>query len=475
MKENILNFWERNPALFYGLIFFLGCLFVLQTPWALLPFALLLHKKRIFQTTILFLLPCCTIYNLYTFPPAGKAVEGIFYIHSLKRSERFGSGWSYSGILKTAEGRIYCRCFSKNYFSPHGAYKIKGSCRPLKGKYYSLKSKGAWEFVKHRFTLALWRSKAHDVVKAYVEKHICQKRAAHFLIGMLTGELEDRVMMQAFRELGLSHLMAISGLHFSLLAFAFHLVFRLFLPHKLEAVCLIVILTLYLLFIGYTPSILRAWITVMVFLLGQLLEKRSSPLNCLGVALCLSLICHPLAATTLSFQLSFLATAGILFFYSPCERLLNFWLPKRALQKVISKHWLWQHGYILLSFFREACALTLAVHLALLPLLLAIFHVFSINSLFYNLFFPFLASAALLFFLASIPLGHWAHVVNGYYCDWILQITEAPPFVFKSFYVEQLPPWLCAALLTILLAAAIASKLKRDSNFTDGPLLKELI
>lgn len=477
MKESILKFWERNPALFYGLIFFLGCLFALQTPWVLLPFVLLLHKRSVFQASILFLFPCCMIYHLYTFPPTGSSVEGVFYTHSIKKTERFGNGWNYSGILKTPNGRIPCRCFSKCYFSPSAAYKITGSVRPLKGKFYSLKSKEPWEFVRYRFTLTAWRSRAQEYVKEYIEKHVHQKRAVHFLQGMITGQLEDRVMMNEFSQLGLSHLMAISGLHFSLIALSFHLLFRLFLPYKLEALCMIVLLTGYLLFIGDSPSILRTWIAVMIFLLGQLFEKRSSALNSLGAALFLSLIWNPLTVMTLSFQLSFLATGGILFFYSPCDRLLGSWLPKHSLKDAAAKHWIWQHGYILVSFFREALALTLSVHIAIFLLLIKTFHFFSLNSLFYNLFFPFLASAALLFFLVSLPLGHWAHVVNGYYCDWILRLSESPPLFFKSIYVEPLAPWLYAILLTLLLVAAIGTKIENRANslrITNDPLFNHL-
>ena len=411
------------------------------------------------MATVLFFFPCCLIYHLYTFPPSGSAVEGVFYIQSVKKSDRFTTGWSYTGVLKTEGKRICCRYFCKDYFSPSALYKIKGSVRVLKGKFYHLKCKEPWEFVKPHASAVIWRSKAQDYVKHYIEKHFPERSVSSFLIGMVTGQLEDRVMLNEFGQLGLSHLMAISGLHFSLIALVFHLFFRLFLPPKIEASCLMVLLTLYLLFIGETPSILRAWIAVMVFLLGQLLEKRGSALNSLGIALCLTLIWNPLFAMTLSFQLSFLATAGILFFYSTIDQLLNSWLPKKPLKDMVSRHWALQHGYILTSLFREALALTVAVHLTLFPLLLATFHMFSINSLLYNLFFPFLASVALLFFLISIPLGSFGHLLNGYYCEWILHLTHSPPVLFKSFYIEQMPNWLLTLSLTALLMAAIICKI----------------
>lgn len=475
--NSINTFWKKNPALFYGLILLLGYIFVLQTAWALLPLLLLLRRRSLFISILLFLVPCSIVYQVYTFPSPGSNVEGTFYIHSIRKSDRFGQGWSYSGILKTDEGRLQCHCFSKHYMPANSAYHITGTIASSRGSYYALKITSPWEFAKKCSTLADLRFHLQEYVKRYIEGHITQERAAHFLIGIISGQMEDRLMLNEFGQLGLSHLMAISGLHFSLLAIFFHLFLRLFLPAKPEALCLMALLTGYFLFIGNTPSIFRAWCVTLIFLMGQLSERRGSALNSLGVALCLSLILNPLCSTRLSFHLSFLATGGILFFYTSCHQLINFWLPKRALQEVVKKSALWQYGYILTSLLREALALTFSVHVALLPLLLATFHTFPIASLIYNLFFPFLASLALLFFLASIPLGHWAHVVNGYYCDWILKITESPPLIFKSFDVANIPHWLLSAALTALLITAIGLKIKERTNrfrIMDDPLFDHL-
>ncbi|MFC2049098.1 tRNA (adenosine(37)-N6)-threonylcarbamoyltransferase complex dimerization subunit type 1 TsaB [Chlamydiota bacterium] len=228
-------------------------------------------------------------------------------------------------------------------------------------------------------------------------------------------------------------------------------------------------LTLYFLFVGNTPSILRAWTMAVLFLVGLLIERRSSAINALGVALCLSSLCDPFSTLSLSFQLSFLATAGILFFYTPCDQLLQRWLPKRALADVVKKHWTWQYGYIGCAILREGFALTAAVHITLLPLLFGVFHSFPLSSLIYNLFFPFLASLALLLFLVSLPLGPWGHLLNGYYCDWILRITESPPIQLKTLYAPYMPSWLLSTLLTSILILAIFIKMKKSSETLPFP------
>ena len=430
---------------------------------------MLLHKKRVSQACLLFLLPSLMLYHIYTFPTAGAYVEGIFYIDTCKRSEKYGGGWNYRGTLKTENGRLKCRCFSKEFYSAHRMYQISGTVRPLKGSLYALKTQSPWEISAKRVSLTTLRKSIKESVKRYIEKHY-EERAAHFLTGMVTGETEDLILLNAFNQLGVSHLMAISGLHFSLLALAFHLLLRLFLPYKIEASILLALMSGYLLFIGETPSVLRAWISVTLFLLGQIFERRCCAINALGCALLLSLLWNPLSATSLSLQLSFLATAGILFFYTPCQRMLMWLLPKRPLKEVVEKHALWQHLYIFVSFFREALALTIAVHVALLPLLLSTFHFFSCNSLFYNLFFPFLASAALLFFLASLPFGSWGHFLNSYYCNWILKIPESPPLFFKSLYVPQIPSWILTLWLTLILLIALLSHSKKEDSLEKFPI-----
>ncbi len=482
MNESIFHIRLRTPALFYGIILLCGTLFSLQTALAVVPFLLLLRKENLFASVALFLVPLAICYQFFFFPPSGSEVEGIFTIETIRKSERYSGGWSYQGKLKTEKGFIPCRCFAKNLHSAGRKYQIKGTVRELRNKQYQLKAQGPWHQLKAQglwqerashWNLGDLRYRAQEAVKGYIERNIPQPRAAHFLTGMITGQLEDRVMQKEFSQLGLSHLMAISGLHFSLIALALHLILRLFLPSKLESLFLMAGLTAYFLFVGPTPSVLRAWIMAMAFLLGLLIERRCSAQNGLGVALCLALLIDPLSALTLSFQLSYLATAGILFFYAPCDLWLQKWIPKERLSHILPRHWLWQQGYIYVSLLREGLALTSAVHITLLPLLLFTFHQFPLSGLLYNLFFPLCASFALLFFIASLFLGPWAHLLNGLYCDTLLRLTESPPIALKTIHISSMAPWLLAAFLTAIMLLAIGiEKKKRSDRFgvADNPL-----
>ncbi len=368
-------------------------------------------------------------------------------------------------MLKTEEGRIHCNIHSKIRYPANRAYKITGITYSQNGRFYSLKA-FKWEPIEKSFSLAEIRYHAKKWVGSYIQRHIKQRRSAHFLTGMVTGALEDRIMLQEFGNLGLSHIMAISGFHFALLTLAFHLILRLFLPYKVEAVLLIVLLTTYLLFIGDSPSIQRAWIVAMIFLLGQLCERPPQALNSLGFAVLLAILLNPLSATTLSFQLSFLATAGILLLYNPMNRLLQLWIPKFSTKEVVEHPLLWQHGYLAATLFRDVLALTVAVHLALLPLLLYYFHTFPLSSLFYNLFFPFCSSIALFLFLLGVATGGLLHPINSWYCEKLLMLTESPPILLKTVYVENIPSMVIVVYITALCVVGMIRGSKTETNPT---------
>lgn len=458
-----LKFWKENPALLYGLALLLGALYFLQTPLALIPLLfLLLSKKHVFIVTLLFLLPLAYLHQCYFFPPSGTAISGCFTIKSVREMRKFTKGWSYLGSLSTKQGWLTCRVQSKTYFPADKKYQITGSVKTQNGRFYTLKAT-SWQPIEGSFCIAQLRYLAKKWSRGYIERHIKQKRSAAFITGMAIGELEDPVMLQEFGSLGLSHIMAISGFHFALVTLAFHLILSLFLSHKIESLFLIVILTLYMLFIGDSPSVQRAWIVAMVFLLGQLWERPTQPLNSLGFAILLSILLNPLSVTTLSFQLSFLATGGILLLYQPMQALLLQWVPKLTFKEVVERHLLWQHGYVLAGLVREGIALSLAVHLALLPLLLYFFHAFPLSSLIYNLFFPFCAGLALLLFILGILTGGLLHPLNGWYCEHLLSLTESPPLQLKTVYVESISPVWMTLYLTLLFVFSIWWK-SRDSG-----------
>ena len=134
---------------------------------------------------------------------------------------------------------------------------------------------------------------------------------------------------------------------------------------------MIVLLSLYFLFLGWGPSILRAWFTLLVYLGAYFHERFSSPINSLGACLLLATLIDPLLLENLGFQFSFLTTGAILLGFEPCSELLNRISPKRPLETVYKWPWIDQCSYITLGFMKNGLSLSCATTCTALPISLS--------------------------------------------------------------------------------------------------------
>lgn len=122
----------------------------------------------------------------------------------------------------------------------------------------------------------------------------------------------DDSLRRDFSRAGVSHLLAISGLHVTLLFGLFEGLLRLIrLPKRGRAVVLSVCAAGYLILLGFPPSATRAVVMLGAVYLSYLLSARADPLTSLGVAGASILAVTPYAAADAGFWMSYLATLGL--------------------------------------------------------------------------------------------------------------------------------------------------------------------
>jgi competence protein ComEC len=147
----------------------------------------------------------------------------------------------------------------------------------------------------------------------------------------LEGELKD-----AFSRAGCIHILALSGMHLSLIAFALGAALRPLLGARLAAAGSIALLFAYSYLTGMCPSIMRSFAMFgAASLLGAIGAERDARRTLCIAFIALAAI-DPGAARTLSFRLSFLAMGGIAFWAKPLAVLLGKRLP-RALAGLLSQ------------------------------------------------------------------------------------------------------------------------------------------
>ena len=192
-----------------------------------------------------------------------------------------------------------------------------------------------------------------------------------------------------FRDAGLAHLLALSGLHVGL----FLLLLRRVLgaaglsPFRAEAL-LLPILPFLPLAVGTGPSIVRALIMAGYILVMRRWGGRALPLEALCLAGCAELLVRPASLFQPGFQLSYLATASLLAAYGesrPAPRLAG-----------------WRRGRAYLS---EGLAASLYCTLSGLPVLLLTFDRLAVTGPLWNLLAAPVTAASLSLGWLALPLG----------------------------------------------------------------------
>ena len=194
---------------------------------------------------------------------------------------------------------------------------------------------------------------------------------AGLLQAMILGErwrLPDDVYT-GFRETGMAHLLAISGLHVGFLAACLWWVFRrLRLGAKGAFFCLLGILPVYAVLTGAGVSVLRATVMALIVAGGRAHTRRPDILNSLCVAGLCILIFRPLDILDVGFQLSFCALLGLILLM-PLFRRLFHCLPLR-LNDLLSMSLAAQIGVapVLAWHFHGIAPASLIANLLLIPL-----------------------------------------------------------------------------------------------------------
>ena len=168
-------------------------------------------------------------------------------------------------------------------------------------------------------------------IRNYIHGKIYEEltpHAATIASALLIGRknYEHQIVFDHFRQAGLAHLLAISGLHMALFCVSLYGVLRLVMSvfvrfsqswpaHKIAAVIAILAGFFYLLLAGHPISAIRAFFMTAMMFSAVLLDRRTVTLRHLNYITLLILIVMPSALHQPAFQLSFAATYGIVMFH----------------------------------------------------------------------------------------------------------------------------------------------------------------
>jgi competence protein ComEC len=348
------------------------------------------------------------------------AVGGLVLLQLAPNPElRYGQRVQLEGKLdqpKTGDDFDY-----RAYLARHGVYALmtKPKLTLLPGA-----AGASWQ----RLMLGLNDRARSTALKLIAEPH------ASLLIGILLGvqsTIPDDVL-EAFSATGTSHILVISGWNISVIIVGIAGLLAAFkLSRKQAALLSLPAIALYVVFVGASPSVLRAALMGSLAVLATLADRESEAWTSLLVACCAMTILDPNVLWDIGFQLSALATAGLFAFARPIEGLLTRRGP-----------FAWRG----LRWAVEPLTATLAASLLSLPILLYHFGRLSLIAPAANvLMLPAVPFAMLFGSLATVggmlwlPLGQLLALLAWPFLEWLLVVsrwlaavpgayTTVPPF-----------------------------------------------
>ena len=194
----------------------------------------------------------------------------------------------------------------------------------------------------------------------------------------------DEVTLDAYQQLGLIHVLVVSGLHVGIiLSCLYYLLLRLGMIRENVYFLMLVFLPAYILLTGAAPSVMRAAVMAGAVVCGMLLKEKIHPADSISYAFLLLLFYNPYFLYHIGFQLSFLISFAL----------------------IVSSHMISTH--FTHAFFRLV-AYSIVADLVSIPLIMYHFHHIPSISVVANVLFVPLFSAAILplsfvaFFLAIV-------------------------------------------------------------------------
>jgi competence protein ComEC len=200
---------------------------------------------------------------------------------------------------------------------------------------------------------------------------------ASILAGILLGVESGipRAVNEAFIATGTSHIIVISGFNVTLVSGLFSMIFGRLLGARRGAVVALLGISVYTILVGGDASVVRAAILGGLSLFAAQVGRRQTGMNSLALAAMLMALVNPEVLWDVSFQLSYAATLGLVFYGEPLTegfmRLASRWLTEervKALTGPVSEYFL----------------LTLAAQLTTLPVIIYTFKRLSLSALVAN-------------------------------------------------------------------------------------------
>lgn len=326
-------------------------------------------------------------YDLYL---KSKGISGIFKVENYQIISENSSDPSDSS--NSLNSKDPASTSAPSICSNNLNFSAKSNSSGLFNKPYTSKIK--FNFIEIlQIKSEIFFQRTRDKIKKIYEEHL-PKDSSSLLEALTIGDksdLDDDII-ESFRKASLSHVLAISGAHFSYIILAITLMSKALRRKRLSKILLITVIIFFIKLTGESPSVMRAGIMCIVGAIASLTKRKNDVLNSIAISLLIQIIINPYVIFDMGLILSYSGVIGIIYLYKIVYRFLKL--------KIIS--------------------VTISANIILIPIIMYNFKTISFSFIISNIF-------------ASILLG--PIIIIGYL---VLIIRVKPLFLLLNMLITLL-------------------------------------
>lgn len=272
----------------------------------------------------------------------------------------------------------------------------------------------------------------------------------------------------AFSRSGISHILALSGLHLAVIASTFDFLLRAVCGKKKRNIILIFICALFSVFTGFSPSVARAAIMLSFVYAAYIFGEKNDSLTALSFSAALILIINGNAIYNIGFWLSFMATLGIITLGPVFDRMFSkIKVPEKRTAK--------RFFYDILKYFYGIFSMGISAFLFTLPVVYLSFKEISLFALVSNFIFIPLASLIIPLGILFLPFSYIPYVSKflsfsvKLLCSLVIELSEKISDI-RGAYISLNRPFfgVFVAILVLFLIVILIRKeisIKRMTAF----------
>ena len=253
--------------------------------------------------------------------------------------------------------------------------------------------------------------------------------------GLILGDKENisEETEENFEITNLSHILAVSGMHITYLVIGMQILFQKLAGKRKTNIIMIVLLILYMILAGSSPSVVRSVIMGIITIISKLVHRKNDVINSISISLLILLILNPYVIGNIGLQLSYLGTLGIVLFQKTVYNILN--IKRNKVKEKIKKE------SKIISKIKEMLAVSISAQILIFPIMIFHFNLFSIYFLITNLLAsiiigPIIIILFLVIILSFIflPIAKIISYFLSFLIETLLLITKMANLPFSKIY-----------------------------------------